>query len=75
MWRQVTDFITESLIKLIRLNVWLIQERSKSQCAHYLLQIVLNITNITFRMDSIHIGTQAVTVFMNESLNRLIRFV
>ncbi len=38
-----------------------------SQCAYYtpsyLLQIVLEITNITFRM---HIGTQAVTVFVYE---------
>ncbi len=40
-----------------------------SQCAHYPLylpQIVLKITNITFRVDTMHIGTQAVTVFMDE---------
>ncbi len=38
-------------------------------CAYYppyLPQIVLKMTNITFRMDSMHIGTQAVIVFMNE---------
>ncbi len=40
-----------------------------SQCAYYLLyllQMVLKMTNITFRMDSMHIGTQEVTIFMNE---------
>ncbi len=38
-------------------------------CAYYppyLPQIVLKMTNITFRMDSMHIGTQAVIVFMNK---------
>ncbi len=40
-----------------------------SQCAYYppyLLQMVLKMTNITFRMDSMHIGTQEVTAFKNE---------
>ncbi len=40
-----------------------------SQCAYYtpyLPQIVLQIINTTFKMDGMHIGSQAVTVFMNE---------
>ncbi len=72
MWRQVTsDKISESLIQLICSNGWFIQEQSKSLRPNgnyppYLPQIVLQITNVKLRMDSMHIGTQAVTVFMNE---------
>ncbi len=52
---------------------WPSRERLEEPCyTPYLLQIELKI--ITFRMDSMHIGTQAVTVFMNESLNRLDSF-
>ncbi len=72
MWRQVSDFITESFIQLIR-SKRLIHSGTKqvpaSQCAYYppyLPQVVFKITNITFRMDSMHTGTQAETVFMNE---------
>ncbi len=48
----------------------LIHSRTKKVPASYyppyLPQIVLKMTNITFRMDSMHIETQAVPVFMNE---------
>ncbi len=66
-WRQVTDFITESLINLICLKADSFGNKL-FQCVYYppyLLQRVLNMTNIIFRM---HTGTQAVTVFMNDNL-------
>ncbi len=65
----ITDFITESLIQLTRSIHSGTKRVPASQCAYYrpyLLQMVLKMTNITFRMDSMHIGTQAVTIFMNE---------
>ncbi len=59
----------------------LIHSRTKkvpaSQCVHYppyLPQIVLKITNITFRMDSMHIETQAVTLWMNNWIDSLDSF-